>query len=376
MHALFPTELNTPVYFNFHETDLAHAFVVGPSRKGKTVLMMFLNSQFNKYPDSNVIIIDKDRSARVTTILHGGAYLDVSIDSDSPIQLNPCRDLQEAANRSWLALFVEILIESKGYQCNAADLKNISLAIDQLAERSPNTWRLSNLQMLIPSHDLRSLLDPWVKNGRYARYFDNDQDTFDFKSNWTAVEVGKLLVDETLAGAFVEYLFHRIEQRLDGRPTLIYLEECWFLFRSKLFSDRIDNWLRTFAKKEAFLVMTTQGIDEIARSEIFATIIDNVPNRIFLPNENAFAHKEMYRSKFGLNDTQIERIRSATGKQDYYVVNPARSRMLKIKFPAEVLAALRSDSIAQKALDRAMSKSTETSDLTALFNSYIEEMNA
>jgi type IV secretion system protein VirB4 len=45
------------------------------------------------------------------------------------------------------------------------------------------------------------------------------------------------------------YLFHRIEQRLDGRPTLIVIDETWVVLANSTFGAKLEEWLRTLRKK-------------------------------------------------------------------------------------------------------------------------------
>jgi len=47
------------------------------------------------------------------------------------------------------------------------------------------------------------------------------------------------------------YIFLRIEQRLDGSPTLILLDEAWAYLQHELFRDRLKDWLKTMRRKEA-----------------------------------------------------------------------------------------------------------------------------
>lgn len=119
------------------------------------------------------------------------------------------------------------------------------------------------------------------------------------------------------------------------------------MLANEQFARGIDNWLRTLRKKNAFVVMATQSIQEIATSPIFATIIDNIPNRIFLPNAHAMTHADMYRDLFQLNDEQINRIRNAIPKRNYYIVTPKMSRMVDVSLPKEIMAVVRSDTRAQ-----------------------------
>jgi len=361
------TEYAIPYYFNFHQADLAHTLVIGPSRTGKSSFNNFLISQFQKYSPCHTYIFDKDYSCRIPTILQNGIHVDMSAEHSNRVSINPMILLKDPNNWTWLAQWLEILLTSRGYEMTAEDAKNLWEGIEQLASQPEDQWRLVNLYPLV-SKAIAAQLDQWVGTGQRNRYFDNAEDTFDLGS-FSCIEMGGLFHDEIVARAFLEYAFFRISKKLDGRPTLIYVEEAWFMLAEEQFRKRINDWLRTLAKKNAFLIMATQSLDEIARSDIFATIIDNIPNRIYLPNANAFAHREMYKNQFSLNDAQIERIRNGTPKLHYYIVTPLLSRMAEVHLPPEVLAVVRSDSRAQKVFNQHLSSNDPEWKVN-----YVEEM--
>lgn len=345
-----PTEYSTPYYFNFHQADLAHTLVVGPSRSGKSTFNNFLISQHQKYNPCHTFIFDKDYSCRIPTILQGGTHLDLAGDKTKALALNPLKLLGSRDHWSWVAKWLEILITGRGYEVSSGDSRELWLAITRLAEMPAEMWRLVTLGSMIPSH-LHEHLEPWIGEGQKAHFFDNDEDTFELRS-FTCVEMGRLFTDTVVAKAFIDYAFYRISLMLDGRPALIYLEEAWFLLEEESFAAKVNDWLRTLAKRNAWIVMATQSLDEIARSSIFATIIDNIPNRIYLPNPNAYAHRDMYFNQFGLNEAQLSRIAHAIPKLNYYIVTPIMSRMVSVPLPREVLAVVRSDTKAQKVFDR------------------------
>jgi type IV secretion system protein VirB4 len=143
-----------------------------------------------------------------------------------------------------------------------------------------------------------------------------------------------------------------VEQALDGRPALIYVEEAWFMLAEPLFCHRLNDWLRTMRKRNASVVLATQSLEEIDASPVFASVVDNIPTRIYLANPNAAAHARLYLERFGLNETQLARIRHACPKRDYYITQPGRSRLASIVFPPRLLAALRSDPRAQEVFAR------------------------
>jgi hypothetical protein len=68
------------------------------------------------------------------------------------------------------------------------------------------------------------------------------------------------------AAPVLTYLFHRIEQRLTGRPTLIVIEEAWLMLTHGLFAEKLEEWLRVLRKANAAVVFVTQSLAEVFRS--------------------------------------------------------------------------------------------------------------
>src|SRR3546814_6721608 len=64
------------------------------------------------------------------------------------------------------------------------------------------------------------------------------------------------------------FLFHRLEERFNGRPTLLILDEAWVFLDNPLFAARIREWLKVLRKKNVSVVFATQSLADIAdRSE-------------------------------------------------------------------------------------------------------------
>jgi type IV secretion/conjugal transfer VirB4 family ATPase len=365
--ATLMTEHSTPFHFNFHQGDLAHTMVVGPSRTGKSVFMNFLTSMFGKYAPCRRFIFDKDYSCKIPTLLQGGSHVDMS--GEGVAKLNPMMLVADPERHPWLLTFVEGLITSRGYKLTVEDEQMIFAGLKKVAQLPPHMHVLRSLAGVI-GPKLTEQLSPWISGGPLAKYFDNEEDELTV-GDFTCVEMNGLFFDQRLASAFLEYAFYRISMSLDGRPTMIYLEEAWFMLSDPQFTKRINDWLKTLAKRNAFICMATQSLDELAKSDIFASIIDNIPNKIFLPNSDALAHEDLYVRKFSLNMEQVHRIRNAIPKLNYYMVTRDYTRMVQVRFPPKVLACLRSDAKAQKVFR----KHYEERDLNPNWKfNYIEEM--
>ena len=92
---------------------------------------------------------------------------------------------------------------------------------------------------------------------------------------------------KALIAPVLTYLFHRLEARFDGRPTLLILDEAWIFLDDALFAARIREWLKTLRKKNVAVVFATQSLADIERSTIAPALIESCPTRIFLPNDRA-----------------------------------------------------------------------------------------
>lgn len=353
----FRTEWATPYHFNLHYQDLGNTLIVGPSGAGKSVFANFLISQWRRYMPCRIVIFDKDYSCRIPTLLQGGSHLDVG---NKRVQMNPLAKLDTPKDHEWAHGFLEMLIGSRGYEISARDTKAIWEAVDGLAALEPSHRQLGALATLLPAN-LAEQLAEWTGEGAQGALFDNKADALSL-SDYTCIEMGGLLTQPHTARAFMEYAFHRVDELLDGTPTLIYVEEAWFMLEDPQFASKINDWLRTLRKRNGLLMMATQSLDELASSKVFSAILSSVLTRIFLPNMNALAAKQLYQGAFLLNDAQVERIATAQPKRQYYCVNPSMSRLVDAPFPPDILARLRSDARAQRLFDKWEEQKDHTPD--------------
>ncbi|HEY7548602.1 MAG TPA: hypothetical protein VH913_03685, partial [Hyphomicrobiaceae bacterium] len=135
------------------------------------------------------------------------------------------------------------------------------------------------------------------------------------------------------------YLFHRLEARFDGRPSLLILDEAWTFLDDALFAARIREWLKTLRKKNVAVVFATQSLADIERSTIAPALIESCPTRIFLPNDRALEPqaKGVY-ERFGLNGRQVEILSTATPKRDYYAQTARGNRLFELGLGPVALA--------------------------------------
>jgi type IV secretory pathway VirB4 component len=175
--------------------------------------------------------------------------------------------------------------------------------------------------------------------GPLGRFVDADHDVL-LEERFVTFELETLMaMGPKVVVPVVTYLFHRIDQRLDGRPTLVILDEAWIMLTNGLFGAKIEEWLRTLRKKNAAVVLATQSLSEIANSPHRDVILESCPTKLYLPNPEAknSGTQEMYR-RFGLSNRQIDIVADATPKRHYYYVSPLGRRLFQFSLGPAALA--------------------------------------
>lgn len=348
--ARFLTPYGVTYDFNPHETDLGHTAVIGGAGSGKTSLLTLLISMFQKYNPGQTFIFDKDHSLMMATVLLGGKHIDMGGKAGKTVGMNPVRTMLLADDDMRLRQWVEVLISAGGNEVTSNEGQVIFTAIQGLRRSPPFSWRLSALYALIAGADqnLAAKLAPYVDrtdadeigSGPYAAYFDNDEDHFQL-SQMVGMECGGILQTPQLASPFMDYAFYNIERRLDGTtPTLIYIEEAWYMLANPAFASKMEDWLRTFRKKRAFVMFATQALDEIARLPNIGSFVTNIPCQILLPAVKSSVHQqaELYNQVFGINDNQLDLLARAIPKRDYLIVKPSVTRLVSTQMPPLLIA--------------------------------------
>ena len=172
-------------------------------------------------------------------------------------------------------------------------------------------------------------------------------------------EMEELMHGRTAVLPVLSYLFRRLEERFDGPPVLLVLDEAWVFLDDPAFASRIREWLKTLRKKNVSVVFATQSLADIQRSSIAPAIIDSCASRIFLPNPQAVEPqlRSVYEG-FGLNDRQITIIAHAQPKRDYYYQSRLGNRLFDLGLgPVTLAFAGTSTPDDQRAIDRVLAAS-------------------
>ncbi|MGD9922429.1 MAG: conjugal transfer protein TrbE, partial [Pseudorhodoplanes sp.] len=357
------TEGSTPFRFSLHVGDVGHTLVVGPTGAGKSVLLALMALQFRRYPDSQVFAFDFGGSIRAAALAMRGDWHDLggslSDDAEASVSLQPLASIHDTPERAWAADWIVDILTREQIALTPELKEHLWAALTSLASAPIGERTLTGLAVLLQSAKLKQALRPYCIGGAYGRLLDAESERLGEASVQAFETEG--LIGTGAAGAVLAYLFHRIEGRLDGRPTLLIIDEGWLALDDVGFAAQLREWLKTLRKKNASVVFATQSLSDIDGNPIAPAIVESCPTRIFLPNERAIEPQiaAIYR-RFGLNDRQIEIIARATPKRDYYCQSRRGNRLFELGLGPIALAFCASSSKTDHALiDRVFAEHSE-----------------
>ena len=336
-HVICSSHDGTPFFLNINPHDVGHTTIWGPTGAGKSTFLCLLEMQFFKYPDSQVIVLDKGRSCRQPCMAFGGRYYEPG--SVGGVVFQPLGVLETEADRTFAIEFIETLLAMQhftvlpGVSGAITDAVNLMKDIPE-SERTLTTFvQLANyLDPATGRPVFKDNLAPYCLGGKYGRIFDQNQTNICLDSRFIAFEMEYLMnLGEACVAPALDYIFYFIEKKFDGRLTMLVLDEAWLFLKNPIFQDKIAEWLKTLRKKNVFVVFATQDVADAISSPLFSTIVQQCLTKIYLadPMAESAGMQGAYRA-FGLTDAEINTIARAEMKRDYFYTSPLGTRLFQL----------------------------------------------
>ncbi|QKS00364.1 conjugal transfer protein TrbE [Sphingomonas sp. CL5.1] len=360
------TEGSTPFRFSLHVGDVGHTLIVGPTGAGKSVLLAMMAMQFRRYAGAQIFAFDFGGSIRAATIAMGGDWQDLgsalhgsdraqratgedaASSGSAAVALQPLARIDDHGERAWATEWLNAILVGEGILIDPQVKDHLWSALTSLASAPVQERTLTGLSVLLQDQMLKQALAPYCVGGPWGHLLDAEAERLG-EADVQAFET-EGLVGTAAAAAVLSYLFHRIEARLDGSPTLIIIDEGWLALVNPIFAAQIREWLKTLRKKNASVIFATQSLADIDNSAIAPAIIESCLTRIFLPNERAMEPQiQAIYTRFGLNARQIEILSRATPKRDYYCQSRRGNRLFELGLGEVALAFAAASSRADQA---------------------------
>ena len=329
--AVLETNHHTPYFLNLHYRDVAHTMILGRTGAGKSFLLNFLITNLQKY-DPYTFIFDLGGSFESLTHLFGGSYVSVGLESKG-FKINPFSLPPTKENLDFLALFLKVLIQGSGpLEFNPSTERDLYRQIENLYAVDPALRTLSVLSNIL-GHGLSERLAKWTQGGQFGFLFDNAEDTISF-SRFQCFDFQRMSQYPEILEPLLFYILHRAnavmaDKQLTSSFKAFFIDEAWVFLKNPSIQRYVVEALKTWRKHNAAMVLSTQSLDELRRSDILDVIVESCATKIFLANPDM--DRDIYRRQFHLNDNEVELISALIPKQQFLIKTPELAKVANLR---------------------------------------------
>lgn len=329
--AVLETNHRTPYFLNLHCKDTAHTVILGRTGAGKSFLGCFLLTNLQKY-DPYTFIFDMGGSFENLTRLFDGSYVKVGPHS-AAFKINPFCLPKTKANLDFLALFVKVLADNhSGDRLSLEEEQEIYGQIENLYSVEPELRTLGVLANTLP-RSLSLKLQRWTAGGQFGFLFDNAEDTVSF-SRFQCFDFQGMEQYPRILEPLLFYILHRANHVLTDRAIThifkaFFIDEAWTFLRNPRIKGYIVEALKTWRKQNAAMILSTQSLDELRKSDVVDVIIETCATKIFLANPDM--DRELYQKQFHLNETEIDLIASLVPKRQFLIKNHEMAKVANLE---------------------------------------------
>lgn len=323
---------STPFRLHLHVRDVGHSILAGPTGNGKTTLLAMLKVSFRRYSNAQIFCFDRDYGALVPTLACGGEFYDLAGEDNDVLAFAPLAQVHQESERHWAQEWLELLLRLQGVEVTPVGRKAMQQALERIAGLPPAMRTLTHFVSQLQDPVLKDGVRYYTLNGPAGALLDAEQDTL-ASGRWQTFEMSHLLQrGEKIFVPVLSYLFHHIDRRLDGAPTLIPIDEGWMAALHTIFRDQLETWLRTLRKKNGALVLVVHSVSDLAKFAHKDLLLESCKTKIFLPNVEALNDDvRPHYQGVGLTPRQIERIAAAVPKREYYIVSELGRRLINLE---------------------------------------------
>lgn len=332
--AMFKTVASQPYYFNFHSTEigedsydtkpLGNTQIIGASGGGKTVLALFLQASLSKY-GAQTVFFDKDRGAEIAIRAQGGEYLSLQRGTASgfaPFKLEPTIE-----NMLFWEDLIKFCSSIPNQPHSTQEDSDITHAIRAVSLMPQSLRSFEAVRQNLPQVEgdcVAARLKKWCAGDRLGWALDNDKDLLSFKNKIPyGFDYTELLDDQTVIPGVMMYLMFRVENLIDGRRFVFFMDEYWKALSCSYFEDFAKNKQKTIRKQNGLGVYMTQSPSDTLKSPIARVLIEQTATFIFLPN--LAADYGDYVDGFKLSESEFKIVKSLPESSRFFLIKQGNS---------------------------------------------------
>ncbi|GAA8986203.1 hypothetical protein BTM261_07570 [Helicobacter pylori] len=322
---------HSPYLFNFHNQEVkhkgvlahnvarvvGHTMIIGTTGAGKTTLISYLMMSALKYPNIDILALD-----RLNGLYSFTKYFDGIYNEGESFHINPFSLEDSASNRAFLLHFYAQMAKVDSYDKHndkVEDRTALLNAIDTMYRNyndEVKQAKFSNQELPLP-FDLKEFVNSIVKtntnilDSSFEYYlksslFSSRMDSLDFKTRISTINTDSILHNDDDAGLLAYYVFHKMIDRAlkINRGFLCFIDEFKSYAQNEMMNKKINEIITQARKANGVIVLALQDINQLSEVKNAQSFIKNMGQLILYPQRNIDT-KDL-NDKFGirLSDTE------------------------------------------------------------------------
>ncbi|GAA9700031.1 hypothetical protein VN0005_14760 [Helicobacter pylori] len=322
---------HSPYLFNFHNQEVkhkgvlahnvarvvGHTMIIGATGAGKTTLISYLMMSALKYPNIDILALD-----RLNGLYSFTKYFDGIYNQGENFHINPFSLEDSATNRAFLLHFYAQMAKVDSYDDHKDKVEDRTALLNAIDTMYRNyndevkQAKFSNQELPLP-FDLKEFVNSIVKtntnilDSSFEYYlksslFSSRMDSLDFKTRINTINTDSILHNDDDAGLLAYYVFHKMIDRAlkINRGFLCFIDEFKSYAQNEMMNKKINEIITQARKANGVIVLALQDINQLSEVRNAQSFIKNMGQLILYPQRNIDT-KDL-NDKFGirLSDTE------------------------------------------------------------------------
>lgn len=280
--AVFRGIAGTAYRFHWHVKGVGNTIVTGETGSGKSLLVGFLIAMTTGR--ARIFAFDYKRGWELLFRALNGRY---SVLGDGKPNLSPLKALSKTPKT--MRFLNDLIRGCVRQEFTSEESRRLDEALDTVMDMPPEYRSMGEVAAFLGTSatGAGSALLKWCNGYELGWVIDAPTDNIDMTGDLNGYDMTAIFDNARARGPALLTLFHYLELQIDGRPILIPNDEGWKALLDDTFRPMIETRVRTIRSMGGAFVFLTQGPDEIGKSDIGKTLVQQCPTQIRLPVDRA-----------------------------------------------------------------------------------------
>jgi type IV secretory pathway VirB4 component len=129
------------------------------------------------------------------------------------------------------------------------------------------------------------------------------------------------------------YVLHRVTTRMHDPAEaatfkLCVMDEAWRFIQHPTLRAYVQEGLKTWRKRNAAMVLSTQSIDDFASADLLRTVVESCPTKLLLANPAC--DRRQYAELFQLNERELDLLTGLLPREQVLLKRPDLTKVLTL----------------------------------------------